>query len=68
MIESRDCYTNDDCKDAQPCPVPLACLFGSCVCPWKNHSKHSTCQIICTRLERKVINSYDFSPCVCNDK
>ncbi|XP_019087062.1 PREDICTED: putative defensin-like protein 303 [Camelina sativa] len=69
MIESRDCYTNDDCKGVQPCPVPLACVFGNCICPWKNQSKlSSTCQIICARLEKKAINSYDASPCVCIDK
>ncbi|AED95440.1 hypothetical protein ISN45_At05g042040, partial [Arabidopsis thaliana x Arabidopsis arenosa] len=50
LIESR-CYTNDDCKDGQPCPVPLACLFGSCICPWKSQSKLPICQIICANLD-----------------
>ncbi|CAH8278026.1 unnamed protein product [Arabidopsis lyrata] len=66
LIESR-CYTNDDCKDAQPCPVPLACLFGSCICPWKSRSKLPICQIICAHLDKRAGNSYDHT-CGCNYK
>ncbi|ESQ39836.1 hypothetical protein EUTSA_v10001205mg [Eutrema salsugineum] len=68
MTESK-CHNNRDCKYVkQPCPVPLACLFGSCICPWKNQSKFSTCQIICAHSKEKFITIHDSSTCVCGDK
>ncbi|CAN8267247.1 unnamed protein product [Cochlearia groenlandica] len=67
MTESK-CHNNGDCKYAkQPCPVPLACLFGSCICPWKDMSTFSTCQTICAFSNKKVIKLQDSTSCVCSD-
>ncbi|CAN7079131.1 unnamed protein product [Brassica oleracea var. botrytis] len=70
MTESK-CQGNIDCREEphkQPCPVPLACLFGSCVCPWKSHSTFSPCQIKCAHSGKKVVDLYDSDHCVCGDK
>ncbi|EOA14442.1 hypothetical protein CARUB_v10027645mg [Capsella rubella] len=68
IIESRNCEINDDCKGWQPCPVPLACVFGNCICPWKNQSNLLTaCEILCASLGKKAKNPFS-SPCICIDK
>lgn len=68
MVESK-CRGNVDCQDeTQTCPVPLACLFGSCICPWKHKSRSSTCQIICAHSGKKVTSPADFSTCGCGNK
>ncbi|KAF3485138.1 hypothetical protein F2Q69_00055472, partial [Brassica cretica] len=59
MTESK-CQGNIDCREEphkQPCPVPLACLFGSCICPWKSHSTFSPCQIKCAHSGKKSESS-----------
>ncbi|EOA28653.1 hypothetical protein CARUB_v10024875mg [Capsella rubella] len=67
-IESRNCEINDDCKDRQPCSVPLACVFGNCICPSKNQSKIfiPPCPIVCARIGEKTLNQWP--PCVCIKK
>ncbi|WZZ02154.1 hypothetical protein YC2023_074482 [Brassica napus] len=55
MTESK-CQGNIDCREAphkQPCPVPLACLFGSCICPWKSHSTFHLVKSNVRILEKK---------------
>lgn len=56
MTESK-CQGNIDCREAphkQPCPVPLACLFGSCICPWKSHSTFHLVKSNVHILEKKL--------------
>lgn len=70
MTESkwRSCHKDSDCKDAQPCPIPLACLYGGCVCTAVFPNLSSSCQIICGQLGKKAINHHESSHCVCSDK
>ncbi|EFH57553.1 expressed protein, partial [Arabidopsis lyrata subsp. lyrata] len=70
MTESKKCHKDSDCKHKIPCAIPVACLYGGCVCTlmaFANRS-FSACKLMCAQLGKNTISHFDSSHCVCGDK
>ncbi|KAL0737287.1 hypothetical protein Bca4012_013497 [Brassica carinata] len=57
------CHRDIDCKKVkQPCPGPLACLYGGCVCTFLDKPLDiPTTTIKCAHSGGKVIDLHDSS-------
>lgn len=66
MTESKRCHKDSDCKNKVPCAIPVACLYGGCVCTLKQ--SFSACKLMCAQQGKNTINRFDSDHCVCGVK